>query len=230
MDVTSEWNRLSDIAGEIGARTVILFDSFFYPFMDKYLDILKRNYVKAFVECFPSGILLRQILNEKISIGRLVLDKSPTMISLPSVDMKVLKEWDILLVRKTFMEVKPALVFKHVEKCEKFMIPDPEYYVLGKVGIDYIKRKCQDSVDIIIAKDYREIPRAIYEGVAEMGVTWSHDNMSWELSRRTLEKGITMEVGVIKGADEMSMKAFNLLFSEEMMEVTKSFDVKWIGK
>ncbi|MEM1860226.1 MAG: hypothetical protein QW396_07355, partial [Metallosphaera sp.] len=85
-------------------------------------------------------------------------------------------------------------------------------------------------VDIIIAKDYREIPRAIYEGVAEMGVTWSHDNMSWELSRRTLEKGITMEVGVIKGADEMSMKAFNLLFSEEMMEVTKSFDVKWIGK
>ncbi|WP_287688910.1 hypothetical protein [Metallosphaera javensis (ex Sakai et al. 2022)] len=221
---------MSDLAGEIDAKTVILFDSYFQLLLDKYLDILKRNYVKAFIECFPSGILLRQILNDKISIGRLVLDKRPTVVSLPSAEMKVLKEWDILLIKKSFIEVKPAVVFSREEKCGKVMVPDPELYILGKVGSDYVKRKCQEDANLVIAKDYRELPRAIKEATVDMGFMWAHDAVSWGLNLRVLEKGIIMEVGVIKGADEMSIKAFNLLLSEEMMEVTKSFDVKWIGK
>jgi len=228
IDLTSDWNRVEDLFGEVGSKLVIFFDTYFCNFAEKYLSLLGESYIKAFMECLPSGVLLRQIFNEKVKVGNLVLDRSPLIVSLPSQEMRGFRDWEILLTRRAYVRTNSVLVTPEgIDACKarKIALPNPGLSFLGRSALGSLTKRCGDSESREVHPvllHHREIPVLLKEGRVEGGVMWEHEAKLNGFNYMVLERNVVMEVALLKGADKVAMNAFELLFSQKMVETLES--------
>ncbi|EZQ02112.1 MULTISPECIES: hypothetical protein [Acidianus] len=216
IDLSQDY-QINELWGEISSENVIFFDASLNVAMNEIDSVLKRNFLKYFAEVFPSGILIRQIFNDKVRLGKLILDKPPKVVILPSNDMKALKEWDIVFAVKPLCKLKPSLIYIKKNEWKTLGIPDPNFSPLGKIGLDYGK-EYELRKYILYNKD---IPSAIKRREIDIGVMWAHEGKEYGFEVSELNKSITLEIGLIKGFGKFSERAFEIILSEGK-EILKS--------
>lgn len=235
IELSSEFNKVEDLWGSIDSKIVIYMDpslAFLVPEFMKILD--SKHLLTPFIETLPSTLLLKQIFNEKIKIGNLILDKPPKIVILPSGEMKALKEWDILLLQENYAKLSmfvAAEVKDELCKFDKLAVPNPEFSYLGRVFMSIYTAKCKPTEVIFSNLYHREIPAMVKQGLAKAGVLWEHEAKINGLNGFSLNKTVNLEIGVMKGCEGICLEEAKILTSDEFKNgILAKFGIEYVGK
>lgn len=214
INLTSRYNSLEDLWGELDSNLTIFLDDAFRTFAETLSELLTKNYISFLMETLPPGVMFLQLFNEKVRFGNLVLNRSPKLIVLPVNYMKTLREWDVLLTSKRLAKLK-VFVGNQGDICKQIVgVPNPKYYNLGSTFMESYRVSCKEEGKIITLDDRRNLLQLLKEGKIEAGVMWEHEARIHEITGKATNRTVTIEAGLFKGADKMAMKAFSLITEE----------------
>ncbi|AWR95573.1 hypothetical protein [Acidianus brierleyi] len=227
IDLTSSSNNLEDIWGNIDANLTIFFDNSLKEFLPKLVKIFDDNYISYFIESFPSEILFKQIFNEKIKIGNLIINKSPKIVVLPTNQMKALKEWDLLLLKRSYAKLRMSMATEKEDICKpnSIAVPNPQYFTIGSIFIDIYQIRCKNENKIITTNELKEIYYLLKERKVEAGIMWEHQAKLNGFKYMDMNKTITLEIGVFKGADKNTLNAYEIMNSIEFRRALDSVEI-----
>ncbi len=229
IEVFSDFDKIEDLWGNINSKIVIFMDSSLVCFVPDLLKILDSQYVSPFIETFPSTLLLKQMFNEKIKIGNLILDKYPKIIILPSNEMKTLKDWDIILLKENYAKLRMFLANDNGEDIcnKKIGVPNPEYSILGRLFVSLYQTKCKSDSKLIFSDLYhREIPKMLRDGIVDLGVLWEHEAKNNGFKGNPLNRTINLEIAVIKGADNTYLDIYKIMTSDYVKDLISKNNIE----
>jgi ABC-type molybdate transport system substrate-binding protein len=217
IDLTSSSNNTEDLWGNMDSNLTIFFDNSLREFLPKLIKIFDDNYIHSFIESFPSEILFRQIFNEKIKIGNLIVSKPPNIVVLPSNHMQALKEWSVLLFKQNYAKLKMAMATEKEDICEpvSIAVPNPQYFTIGSIFMDIYPIRCKKENKMIISNEMNQIYYMLKKGEVDAGIMWEHQAKLNNFKYVKMNRTLNLEIGVFKGADKNVMKAYEIMNSDE---------------
>lgn len=211
IDLTGVDNIVNDFVGNISGVKIYAL-SLFHTIADKVFSLIKElNYVEILIETLPSEILLKQIFNEKIKIGKLIIDIRPNILIANSEVIRVLKEWDLLLHQEPIAKEYAVIAYERDSNTfTRISYPDPEVDVLGKLAEKEL-REDQRRNSIKTYLNHREAIRLLRENKVDAAVLYRSEAKVYGLKFKQLNSFITIHLGLFKNADRLTINVYETL-------------------
>lgn len=210
IDLTGVDNIVNDFVGNISGIKIFALSNI-HLVSEKIFSLIKQdNYVEILIETLPSEIILRQIFNEKIKIGKLIIDIQPNIVIVNSEIIKILKDWDLLLHHEPIARDYGVIAYLNEENLSRLCYPNPEYDILGRL----VERELDDEVKqnaIKTTLNHREAPRLLREGKASSAILYKTEAENLGLKYKVLNVNITINLGLFKNSDKLTINIYENL-------------------
>ncbi len=195
----------------------------------------------VFVETIPPGIVMKQVLGEKVKIGSLIIDVKPDVVSLPTSMMSQVRDHVIDPVEYAENEVVVATNVKMKDMCDltglKVALPNPENEGIGEEFRKAYEQECGDYTLIrersyVTKVHHRETPLLMKSGKVDAGVMWMTEAVKWGFRNvPTGRKGKLSIAITVDGRREerRASEVKSVVLSAESRKVYERYGFKWIG-
>ncbi len=212
--------------------------------VDKIVEILLRNGIRAYIETIPPGIVRQRALGAPLKVGTLTFSARPQVVSLPPALLEGLQ----LEERYEYVEDTIVLAYRgprpnvsswcDIREIPRLAIPNPVTEGIGAQVRDAIQRSCGGyesltSRSFITRVHHREIPPLIYGNVIDAGVMWISEARYWGFNYVVPQPELRgrLAFALLRGASDDARRAYRVLVNSrnELKAAYEAYGFKWIG-
>ncbi|AWR96599.1 ABC transporter substrate-binding protein [Acidianus sulfidivorans JP7] len=241
MDLTLQlFDVLEDVWGDTsGVKLSFAGNQWFVA--KELLNFFNKNKYKIYLETIPPGFVRKRIEGESLKIGNLEITFKPEIVSLPPSMLQGLE----VEKKVEYAENDLVIVYRGKEvrdwcdlKGKRAAIPNPNNEGIGQLFKELYEEQCGSYDELLnyggiyITKvHHREIPHMLKLGDIEAGVVWRTEAIFWGFKYSVPERNKVgkLAFALLKNSSEEAKNVFNLLLSEEVKNIYKKYEFKWIA-
>jgi len=212
--------------------------------VNKIIDILLRNGIRAYVETIPPGIVRQRALGASLRVGTLTFSARPQVVSLPPAlldGLQVEERYDYVedTIVLAYREARPSVSsWCDIKEIPRLAIPNPITEGIGAQVRDVMQGSCGSyeylaSRSFITRVHHREIPPMLYGNAVDAGVMWISEAKYWGFNYVVPQPELRgrLAFALLAGAGEGAREAYRVLVSsgDELKAAYEAYGFKWIG-